>query len=134
MASYRLTALVILVIALLCVTQAATVAPPASIQDVTTLAEFNRIIKSNEKVVVFYYANWADKSRKVVSTFEQFAAQNAKSVVSIKVNWDTAQEIYANCSISTVPALRLYLKKGKLAKELTGAYAAAVQEFYASAK
>ena len=125
MASYRLTALVILVITLLCVT------PALGVQEVNDLNEFNKIIKSNAKVIVFYRADWSGPARLISPMFEKLAAEYASSIISIKVDVEEAPDIAAESDIKAMPTFKLY-RGGDPIRQVVGANISAVKFLYAS--
>ena len=104
MASYRLTILVILVVALLCVT------PALGVQQVTDLDELNRILK-NDKVVVFYSSSESPyKSKIALPAFEKFAQEYAGKIVSIQVDVAVALGIATDKKVRIAPIFRIYRK------------------------
>ena len=105
MASYRLTALVILVVALLCVT------PALSVQQVTDLDEFNNMLKSNDKVIVFYSSSESPfKSKIALPAFEKNAQEYAGKIVSIQVDVAVALGIANDKKVRIAPIFRIYRK------------------------
>ena len=129
MASYRLTALVIFVIALLCITPAL-----CGVQQVDGLAEFNQILSNNAKVVVLFCAASVGPCRPVGRTFEVVAAQFASSgIVSIKVDVDIAGEISAKSGVRNLPTFRLYKGGAKAGELVSFVNEAKLSQFYSMA-
>ena len=115
MASYRLTALLILVIALLCVTPALAFA----VQQVSDLGKFNEIIKKNSNVMVFFHAVGDEKSVFMSEHFDFHAEMNAAKVVSIKVDIAVATDIVSQAGVPYKPAFYLY-QGGKIRYQIFG--------------
>ena len=129
MASYRLTTLAILVVALLCVTPAL-----CGVQQVDDLAQFDQILNDNARVVVLFCAGWAVPCRAVGPKFEKIAAQFASSgFVSIKVDVDSALEITAKSGVANFPTFRLYRGGVKAGEMVFFVDEAKLMDFYTMA-
>ena len=73
-------------------------------REVRTIDEFNQEISNNNKVVVFFYADWSGPSRYYGPIYEQFAKENP-SVRFLKVNVDIGIEISNLMKLRTIPVV-----------------------------
>ncbi|EDR27429.1 thioredoxin-3, mitochondrial precursor, putative [Entamoeba dispar SAW760] len=87
--------------------------------EISSLSEFNTVIKTNSRVVVDFYASWCGPCKMISPVFIELA-QDYPLIKCIKVNVDTSPEIARECGIRSMPTFRFY-RQGGLVKEFTGA-------------
>jgi len=80
--------------------------------------EFNKIINSNNKVLVDFYANWCGPC-KMLSPIIESVSKNHSDIVFLKVDVDKFENIARNYSIMSIPSLKLF-ENGKIIKDSLG--------------
>ncbi len=84
-----------------------------------TSENFEEIIKSDEIVLVDFWATWCGPCRMLSPIIDEIAKANAGKVTVAKADVDDCEQIAINLGISAVPTLKLYVK-GELVESITG--------------
>ena len=79
---------------------------------VSSLSEFNDILKNNSKVVVDFYADWCGPCKRISPQLEELA-KKFSDITFIKVNVESGEEISEEYHISSLPTF-LFFHNGKL--------------------
>jgi thioredoxin 2 len=83
--------------------------PPTSPLDVTTTADFDRLIAhSSLPVVVDYWAPWCGPCRMVAPELEKVAARQAGKALVVKVNTDQLTDLGDRYGILSIPTLAVF--------------------------
>ena len=80
--------------------------------------EIDKVISTNEKVLVDFYADWCMPCKMLGQAIEELVDEHAEMVVA-KVNVDENQEYYSQFGEESIPLLLLF-KNGRLAKKIVG--------------
>ena len=83
-------------------------------------SNFDETLKSNENVVVDFWAEWCMPCRMIAPVVEELAKEYAGKVVFGKLNTDENQTIAARYGISAIPTM-IFFKKGKPVDQIVGA-------------
>lgn len=70
--------------------------------------EYGDLIKSDQKVLVDFYASWCEPCRKMAPYLEKMAAEN-KDVKIVKLNADEHKTLMKEMKIEVLPTLFLYV-------------------------
>ncbi|MBN1927465.1 MAG: thioredoxin [Prolixibacteraceae bacterium] len=73
-----------------------------------TMSSFNEIIKSNQPVLVDFYADWCAPCRMMAPILEQVAGNMQGKVRVLKVNVDKNREAAMKYGIRSIPTLMLF--------------------------
>ncbi len=76
------------------------------------------VLKSNELVVVDFYADWCGPCKMVGPIIEQLAAEQTGVKIG-KLNVDNAQGIAAKYKVMSIPTI-LYFKNGEVVHKIIG--------------
>ena len=82
-------------------------------QHITTKAEFEKLIKENENVIIDFYATWCGPCKMLAPIFEQVANEK-ENIAFVKVDVDVAGELAQLFGITSIPTVA-YIKNEKLA-------------------
>jgi thioredoxin 1 len=77
------------------------------------------VLKSNQPVLVDFWAPWCGPCRMLSPMINELATEYAGRAKICKLNTDENPEVASRFQISAIPAL-LFFKNGKLADQLTG--------------
>lgn len=80
---------------------------------------FESVIKSNEIVLLDFYAEWCGPCRMVGPIIEEIASENPDIAVG-KINVDEESELAARYGVFSIPTL-VVIKGGELVKKSVGA-------------
>ncbi len=83
-------------------------------------SNFDETLKSNENVVVDFWAEWCMPCRMIAPVVEELAKEYAGKVVFGKLNTDENPTIAARYGISAIPTM-IFFKKGKPVDQVVGA-------------
>lgn len=83
-------------------------------------ADFDAIIKSNEFVVVDFFAEWCMPCLMMVPVIDELAQSYSKRVVFVKMNVDENQQVAERFKVMSIPTLIIF-KRGEDAGRITGA-------------
>ena len=83
------------------------------VKEVKTVEEFENILKTNEKVVIDFYADWCVPCKKLAPEFQKLSNQY-DSVSFIKINVDTEdiRSLVEDYKITALPTF-VFIKSGK---------------------
>ncbi|MFM6938630.1 MAG: thioredoxin domain-containing protein [Aquirufa sp.] len=84
-----------------------------------SLADFEKMAKENESVVVDFYAKWCTPCLKMMPMVDKLAGEFAGKVTVIKVEADGNQAILQANGIDEIPSF-LVFRKGKLLQKTAG--------------
>ena len=85
---------------------------------ILTNENFEETVKTNETVLVDFWATWCGPCRMIAPHIEKIAKEHPEITVG-KVNVDDYPEIAIKFNIASIPTLLLF-KKGKLVETLVG--------------
>jgi len=87
--------------------------------EITTLDEFNEILKTHQTVVVDFFANWCAPCKQIAPYFKELSSQYPTTFFC-KVNIEEGDEIASMCEVSSLPTFLFYKNKENV-DELVGA-------------
>jgi thioredoxin 1 len=76
--------------------------------EVTTDTFESEVLKSNQPVLVDFWAPWCGPCRRIAPVIDELATENAGSVKVVKVNVDDAQQISHQYQVSSIPTLMIF--------------------------
>jgi thioredoxin 1 len=101
--------------------------------NITDKAEFDNLIRSNDFVVVDFWATWCGPCRMLGSVIDEYASANPDAVI-VKVNVDDARELADDYDVQSLPTVAIF-KNGSLVSRNTGFMSkSAFSNFVSSAK
>lgn len=80
--------------------------------------EFDEFIKSNERVVVDFFATWCNPCRMLGQEIEELVKNNPDLTVA-KIDVDENEDCFAQFGEQSIPLL-CFFKNGKLTKKIVG--------------
>lgn len=80
-------------------------------------ANYDELVKSDDLVVVDFYADWCGPCKMMSPVLEELSKE--KDITILKVNVDEFQELSQNFGIMSIPTLFLY-KDGEVIKKNAG--------------
>lgn len=83
-------------------------------------SNFDETLKSNENVVVDFWAEWCMPCRMIAPVVEELAKEYAGKVVFGKLNTDENPTIATRYGISAIPTM-IFFKRGKPVDQIVGA-------------
>lgn len=87
------------------------------ILDITEKIEFNKILESNELVIVDFWATWCGPCRMLGSVIEEYSNDNPDAVL-VKVNVDEANELASDYDIQSLPTMMIFKNGEKVASKV----------------
>jgi thioredoxin 2 len=97
-----------------------TLSPPNVPLDVTSVADFDRLVaRSSLPIVVDYWAPWCGPCRMVAPELQKVAAKQAGRALVVKVNTDQLTELGERFAIRSIPTLAVFAG-GREATRLVG--------------
>ena len=87
------------------------VSPKPSANELS-IADYQKLTTSNEKVLIDFYAPWCAPCRKMEPMLEELGKENAKNLKVIRINIDENQELAKELGIEEIPILKIF-NKGK---------------------
>ena len=88
--------------------------------EITTQSEFERIINSQDRVAVLFWAEWAGPSKMLKSKLEAFAEQ-FEPIAFITVNIDENSETAEAMAIQAMPTVKFFKNGTEEVSKMTGA-------------
>ncbi len=86
------------------------------------MANFDELIRSNENVLVDFYATWCGPCQNLVPILEDLKEELGENIRIVKIDVDSHQKIAAQMGVKGVPSLFFY-KNAKLIKNSSGVLA-----------
>jgi thioredoxin 1 len=77
------------------------------------------VLKSNQPVLVDFWAEWCGPCKMLSPVLEEIAAEQAERVKVVKVNVDNNPQLAARFGIQSIPTL-LYFADGKVIHQTVG--------------
>merc|ERR1712050_472571 len=96
-------------------TSSTTIPPPM----ISTLDEFENIIKKHKKVVVDFTASWCGPCKKIAPFFEELASKN-RQIQFVKVDVDENEDAARSSGVRAMPTFHFY-RDGVKVDEMQGA-------------
>jgi len=88
--------------------------------DVTDATFENEVLKSDETILVDFWAEWCGPCRAVSPILDQIAAEHAGKIKVVKLNVDDNPQTAAKYQITSIPAMKVY-RGGEVVKTVIGA-------------
>lgn len=86
------------------------------------MANFDELIKSNENVLVDFYATWCGPCQTLIPILEDLKEELGDAIRIVKIDVDRHQKIASLMGVKGVPSLFFY-KNGALIKNSSGVLA-----------
>ncbi len=77
------------------------------ILDITDKIEFNKILESNELVIVDFWATWCGPCRMLGSVIGEYSNDKPDAIL-VKVNVDEANELASEYDIQSLPTIMIF--------------------------
>lgn len=74
-------------------------------------AEFEKLIDSDKKVLVDFYADWCAPCKKMKPYLEEISKEMVDKVIVVKINADENAELSKELGIEALPVLQIYINK-----------------------
>lgn len=87
------------------------------IVDITEKAEFDKILQSNELVIVDFWATWCGPCRMLGSVIEEYSNDNP-DIPLVKVNVDEAKELATDFDIQSLPTITIFKNGDPIASKI----------------
>ena len=87
------------------------------IVDITEKAEFDKILQSNELVIVDFWATWCGPCRMLGSVIEEYSNDNP-DIPLVKVNVDEAKELASDYDIQSLPTIMIFKNSEPIASKI----------------
>jgi thioredoxin 1 len=88
--------------------------------DVTDATFEDQVLKSDETILVDFWAEWCGPCRAVSPILDQIAAEHADKIRVVKLNVDDNPQTAAKYQITSIPAMKVY-RGGEVVKTVIGA-------------
>lgn len=82
-------------------------------------ADFNRLLATNERLLVDFYADWCLPCKKMEPEITRLEKKYAGKVTVVRINVDEARALSSELDIREIPVVAIY-RKGKEIKRETG--------------
>lgn len=92
-----------------------------------TMEEYQKMIKTNKKVLIDFYAPWCAPCRKMEPMLNELAIQYKGDVEIIRINVDEQKQLAVQLGIDEIPVLKFY-KDGVIKQNFVGLTAKAELE------
>ena len=91
---------------------------PKKNADAITMEQYQKLIKSDKKVLIDFYAEWCGPCKKMAPYMEKMKEELKDELVIIKIDADKNQELAQKLQIQGLPTLILYTKGEETWKNL----------------
>jgi thioredoxin 1 len=88
--------------------------------DVTDATFEDEVLKSDETILVDFWAEWCGPCRAVSPILDQIAAEHSDKIRVVKLNVDDNPQTAAKYQITSIPAMKVY-RGGEVVKTVIGA-------------
>lgn len=88
--------------------------------DVTDATFEDEVLKSEETILVDFWAEWCGPCRAVSPILDQIAAEHSDKIKIVKLNVDDNPQTAAKYQITSIPAMKVY-RGGEVVKTVIGA-------------
>ena len=88
--------------------------------DVTDATFEAEVLKSDETILVDFWAEWCGPCRAVSPILDQIAAEHAGKIKIVKLNVDDNPQTAMKYQITSIPAMKVY-RGGEVVKTVIGA-------------
>jgi thioredoxin 1 len=88
--------------------------------DVTDATFEDMVLKSDETILVDFWAEWCGPCRAVSPILDQIASEHADKIKIVKLNVDDNPQTAAKYQITSIPAMKVY-RGGEVVKTVIGA-------------
>lgn len=88
--------------------------------DVTDATFEDEVLKSDETILVDFWAEWCGPCRAVSPILDQIAAEHSDKIRIVKLNVDDNPQTAAKYQITSIPAMKVY-RGGEVVKTVIGA-------------
>ena len=88
--------------------------------DVTDATFDDEVLKSDETILVDFWAEWCGPCRAVSPILDQIASEHAGKIRVVKLNVDDNPQTAAKYQITSIPAMKVY-RGGEVVKTVIGA-------------
>lgn len=88
--------------------------------DVTDATFEDEVLKSEETILVDFWAEWCGPCRAVSPILDQIASEHSDKIKVVKLNVDDNPQTAAKYQITSIPAMKVY-RGGEVVKTIIGA-------------
>jgi thioredoxin 1 len=88
--------------------------------DVTDATFEEMVLKSEETILVDFWAEWCGPCRAVSPILDQIASEHSDKIKIVKLNVDDNPQTAAKYQITSIPAMKVY-RGGEVVKTVIGA-------------
>ena len=88
--------------------------------DVTDATFEDEVLKSEETILVDFWAEWCGPCRAVSPILDQIASEHADKIKVVKLNVDDNPQTAMKYQITSIPAMKVY-RGGEVVKTVIGA-------------
>ncbi len=89
-------------------------------RDVTDATFEEEVLKSEDTILVDFWAEWCGPCRAVSPILDQIASEHADKIKIVKLNVDDNPQTAAKYQITSIPAMKVY-QGGEVVKTVIGA-------------